>query len=112
MGWAFRILAILTFAINGTCAILTRDRNRAVGSIHKAFSFGLLKRPEFLLLLGWGFFNTLGYVVLLFSLPNYAESIGLTPQQGSLIGALLNLGQGLGRPLIGYFLLGALTLPF
>jgi MFS family permease len=45
----------------------------------------------------------LGYIVLLFSLPNYANSIGLTAKQGSIVGAILNLGQGLGRPPIGYF---------
>ena len=45
----------------------------------------------------------LGYIVLLFSLPNYANSIGLTAHQGSIVGAILNLGQGLGRPPIGYF---------
>jgi MFS family permease len=104
LGWAFRILAIVTFAVNGICAILVRDRNIAIGTIHEAFALRLLKRPEFLLLLGWGFFSLLGYVVLLFSLPNYATSIGLTAQQGSVIGALLNLGQGIGRPfVIGYF---------
>ncbi len=103
IGWAFRILAIVTFAVNGVCAILVRDRNVAIGSIHEAFALRLLKRPEFLLLLGWGFFSLIGYVVLLFSLPNYATSIGLTAQQGSVIGALLNLGQGIGRPNIGYF---------
>jgi len=103
LGWAFRILAIVTFTVNGVCAILVRDRNIAIGSIHEAFALRLLKRIEFLLLLGWGFFSLLGYVVLLFSLPNYATSIGLTAQQGSVIGALLNLGQGVGRPFIGYF---------
>ena len=103
LGWAFRILAIVTFAVNGVCAILVRDRNIDIGSIHEAFALRLLKRPEFLLLLGWGFFSLLGYVILLFSLPNYATSIGLTAQQGSVIGSLLNLGQGLGRPFIGYF---------
>jgi len=45
----------------------------------------------------------LGYIVLLFSLPNYANSVGLTSKQGAIVGALLNLGQGLGRPPIGYF---------
>jgi len=55
------------------------------------------------LLLGYGVFSMLGYIVLLFSLPNYAQSVGLTSRQGALIGALLNLGQGLGRPPIGYF---------
>lgn len=103
LGWAFRILAIVSCAVNCICAILSRDRNKAIGSVHEAFSFRLMKRPEFLLLLGWGFFSLLGYVVLLFSLPNYAASIGLTAQQGSVINALLNLGQGIGRPFIGYF---------
>jgi cyanate permease len=65
-----------------------------VGSVQLAFDFRLFKRMEFLLLLGWGFFSMLGYIVLLFSLPNYARSIGLSAQQGSVIGALLNLGQG------------------
>lgn len=60
-----------------------------------AFDSRLFKRPEFLLLLGWGFFSMLGYIVLLFSLPNYAKTVGLSAAQGSLIGALLNLGQGI-----------------
>ena len=41
--------------------------------------------------------------MLLFSLPNYALSIGLSAKQGSIIGALLNLGQGIGRPIVGLF---------
>jgi len=103
LGWAFRILAILCVTVCTICTILIRDRNKAVGSVQMAFDFRLFKRPEFLLLLGWGFFSMLGYIVLLFSLPNYARSIGLSAQQGSVIGALLNLGQGIGRPFVGYF---------
>lgn len=103
LGWAFRVLAILACAVNGICTILVRDRNKAVGSIQIAFDVRLLKRPEFLLLLGWGFFSMLGYVVLLFSLPSYARSIGLSAKQGSIIGALLNVGQALGRPIVGLF---------
>ena len=101
--WALRILGILACAVNCTCAMLIRDRNKAVGSIQLAFDYTLFKRPAFLLLLGWGFFSMMGYIVLLFSLPNYAISIGLSARQGSIIGALLNLGQGLGRPLVGIF---------
>ena len=33
-------------------------------------------------------------IVLLFSLPNYATSLGFSPEQGALVGAMLNLGQG------------------
>lgn len=86
LGWAFRVLAILACSVCTICTILIRDRNKAVGSIQMAFDVRLFKRLEFLLLLGWGFFSMLGYIVLLFSLPNYARSIGLSAQQGSVIG--------------------------
>ena len=101
IGWAFRILGILAFAVNSVCAILIKDRNKTIGVTQLAFDYTLFKRLEFLLTLGWGFFSMLGYIVLLFSLPNYATSIGLNSKQGSIVGALLNLGQGLGRPAVG-----------
>ena len=103
IGWAFRILGIIAFSVNFLCAILMKDRNKAIGTSQLAFDYTLFKRPEFLLTLGWGFFSMLGYIVLLFSLPSYATSIGLSSKQGSVIGALLNLGQGLGRPCVGVF---------
>lgn len=101
LGWTFRILGILSFAVNVVACNLLRDRNKAIGSRYRAFHLPLLKRPEFILLQAWGMFSLLGYVVVLFSLPNFALSIGLSAHQGSIVGALLNLGQGLGRPVVG-----------
>lgn len=91
--WTFRVLAILAFSVNGIATLLLRDRNKQVGAIHMPFDARLFKRPEYLLVVGWGIFSMFGYVVLLFSLGNYASSIGLTAKQGSNIVALLNLGQ-------------------
>ena len=42
-----------------------------------------------------------GYTILLFSLPSYGRAIGLSANQGSILGAVLNAGQMIGRPLIG-----------
>ncbi|KAL4811218.1 major facilitator superfamily domain-containing protein [Aspergillus unguis] len=103
LSWAFRILGIISCVVNLVCANLLRDRNTAVGSRFKAFHFPLFKRPEFLLYLGWGVFAMLGYVAILFSLANFAVSVGLSAHQSSIISALLNLGQGLGRPFVGMF---------
>ena len=103
IAWAFRILGILAFTVNFICAILIKDRNKTIGSRNIAFDHTLFARKEFLLTLGWGFLSMLGYVVLLFSLPDFAVSVGLSPSQGALVGALLNLGQGLGRPMVGIF---------
>jgi MFS family permease len=101
-GWAFRILAIVSAAACGFSAILIKDRNKAIGAVQIAFHASLLKRPEFLLTLAWGCFSVLGYVALLFSIPSYASTVGLTVSQGSILGAMFNLGGGLGRPAIGY----------
>lgn len=103
IGWAFRILGIVAFTVNIVCALLMKDRNKKIGATQLAFDYRLFKRLEYLLTLGWGFFSMLGYTVLLFSLPSYAISVGLNSRQGSIVGALLNLGQGLGRPLVGIF---------
>ncbi|KAL8761269.1 MAG: hypothetical protein Q9184_002592 [Pyrenodesmia sp. 2 TL-2023] len=103
VGWAFRILGIIAFTVNLVCALLMKDRNKVIGSSQLAFDYRLFARFEYWLLLGWGFFSMLGYIVLLFSLPSYATSIGLSSKQGSIVGALLNLGQGLGRPCVGIF---------
>jgi MFS family permease len=45
----------------------------------------------------------LGYTILLFSLPNFAIYIGLLQQQESIVGAMVNLGMAVGRPMVGYY---------
>lgn len=101
--WAFRILGILAFVVNTICTILIKDRNKIIGSSQLAFDTSMFKRAEYLLLLGWGWFSMLGYVVLVFSLANYANEIGLDASQAALISAFFNLGQAIGRPLVGFF---------
>nr|POE47723.1 putative transporter mch2 [Quercus suber] len=100
---AFRVLGGVSFGVNTVCALLLRDRNKIIGSSQKAFDVSLFKRPEYLLLNAFGFFSMLAYVVLVFSLANYANAIGLNASQASIVSALLNLGQTIGRPPIGYF---------
>lgn len=99
--WAFRVLGICSFTVNLTASSLLRDRNKQTGARHRAFDIGILKRPEFVMLQAWGCFSTLAYTILLFSLSAYGRAIGLSAKQGSILGAILNLGQMLGRPFIG-----------
>jgi MFS family permease len=103
LAWTFRTLAILQFVVCGVCALLLKDRNKQIGSSLASFDIKLLKRPEFILLLGWSFFSMLGYVTLLFSLPNWATTIGLTASQGSIVGAMACLGRAVSRPIVGHF---------
>lgn len=101
--WAFRILGIVAFVVNTVCVILIKDRNKIIGASQLAFDLSLFRRPEYLLLIFYGWFSMLAYVTLIFSLANYANEIGLGASQASLVSAMFNLGQSLGRPVIGYF---------
>lgn len=101
LAWAFRILAILAFVVNGACSLVLRDRNKQVGAVHIAFHMDLFKHFEYWLFLGWGFFILIGYVIVVFSLTDYAQVVGFAASQGSLVSAIFNLSQGLGRPIIG-----------
>ena len=100
--WTYRVLAFCTLAVNLICSILLRDRNTAVQPQKRGFDnlreFGHI---SVVLVILWGTFTELGYIVLLYSLPNYAQSIGLTAKQGSVVGAVLNLGLAFGRPAVG-----------
>ena len=99
--WCFRILAICTCSVNLVACNLVKDRNKQTGARHAAFDLSILKRPEFLLVQGWNYFSMLGYVIVVFSVPAYAKSIGLSASQGGILNAILNLGQMVGRPFIG-----------
>ncbi|KAJ0426779.1 monocarboxylate transporter [Aspergillus carlsbadensis] len=115
--WTFRVLGILAFTVNTTCVLLIRDRNQGnqnraaqhnqaqtgKSKTNVALELGHLKNGNFLLLIGFGIFTIFGYFILIFSLAHYGTEIGLTPSHASLISGLFNLGQAIGRPLIGYF---------
>lgn len=100
--WTFRALGIICLTMTVTAANLLRDRNKAVGSQHRALQVSKFRQPKFDIFVIWGFFSMLGYVVLIFTLPDYAQAAGLSSHQGSIASAMLNLGQCIGRPLTGW----------
>lgn len=87
---SFRVLAGISFVVNAVCCLLLRDRNQAIGSVHLAFSKDLFQSTDFQLLIAWGFCSMIGYTILLYSLPDYSHSIGLTSTQGSIVGAMFS----------------------
>lgn len=80
---------------------LLRNRNHIIRPPMHPFDVRLLRRLPVVLLLGWGFFSMLGYMVLLYSLSDFGRAINLSTAQASSVTALLNLGTMLGRPCIG-----------
>lgn len=100
--WTYRILAICTAVVNFGCSILLKDRNKSVKPRKQGFDLFEFGHISVILIILWGVFTELGYIVLLYSLPNYAGTIGLPAHQGSIVGAVLNVGLGVGRPIIGF----------
>jgi MFS family permease len=101
VAWALRFMGILSGCVLLIACLLLRTRNKIIQPTQRAFDVQLLRRVDVLLLLSWGFISMLGYMTLLFSLANFARSIGLSEQQASTVNALLNLGTAIGRPLTG-----------
>ncbi|KAI7473584.1 MFS monocarboxylate transporter-like protein [Hortaea werneckii] len=102
LAWSLRITGIIGFVANFIGMVLVKDRNHVVKPPQLGFATHLLRRYDCLLLLSWAFVNLLGYMVILYSLSSYAvQVVGLTQAQAGVITAVLNLGTGIGRPLIG-----------
>lgn len=99
--WSLRLTAIISCSLLTIAMLLIRNRNEAIRPAQRGFDFKPLRRLEVALLLSWAFISMLGYISLLFSLPDYAHSIGLSGTQATTVSAILNLGTAVGRPIIG-----------
>ena len=99
----YKILAFCSLGANSVSSILLRSRGSPhVDTRKKTIKLSDFGRMEILLLMLWGTVTEFGYIALFYSLPDYAASIGLSTGQGSIIGAMLNLGLTVGRPIVGY----------
>ena len=101
LAWSLRITGIVCGVMNTVSALLMRNRNTDIRPPQRGFDIMLLRRYDVFLLLAWAFTSMLGYITLLFSLPDFARSIGLNATQAANIAAFLNLGTAIGRPFIG-----------
>ncbi|KAL4862846.1 major facilitator superfamily domain-containing protein [Aspergillus spectabilis] len=110
-GWTYRRLAIVQIAVSSTCVLILRDNDRTDmdnGSGDRerqtrAIDLRVGRRYEVWLFLACSFFSVLGFMVIWFSLSTYSHSIGLTTAQGSIATAVMNVGQIVGQPLVGYY---------
>ena len=99
--WALRITGLTSFAMLLVATCLIRDRNKIVRPTIHPFDVEILKRYQVWMVLGWSVFSLLGYMVLLYSLGNYARTLGLNQAQSGIVITMVNLGTGIGRMFIG-----------
>ncbi|KAL6718165.1 hypothetical protein ACLMJK_004253 [Lecanora helva] len=101
LAWSLRITGIVCGVMNTLSALLFRNRNKTIKPPQRGFDTKLLRRYDVMLLLAWAFISMLGYITVLFSLSDFARSIGLNATQAAAVLAFLNLGTAAGRPFIG-----------
>ena len=101
LAWSLRITGIVAGTMNVIATLIIRDRNKAIKPPQLGFDTKLLRRYDILLLLSWAFISMLGYITILFSLSDFARSIGLSASKAAAVSAFLNLGTAIGRPLVG-----------
>jgi MFS family permease len=108
--WTYRILSLCSLVAKLGALLLLREVHHGRGDAQRVtarqdlhFRIRDFIQFEVLLVVFWGMATELGYITLMYSIPSFATSIGLTPTQGSITNAILNLGQGIGRPPLGYF---------
>lgn len=99
--WTLRTTGLITLVATLTATAFIRDRNHHIRPPQLAFDVGLIRRYEVALLLLWAFVSMFGYITLLFSLSDFALSIGLSRAQATNMVGILNLGTAVGRPIIG-----------
>ena len=100
--WTYRVLALCTFIVNLICSILLKEPKGFVKTPRQAFDRREFGHVSVLLIIVWGWCTEMGYIVLLYSLPTYARSIGLSAHQGAVVGAVLNIGLAFARPIVGF----------
>ena len=101
LGWTLRITSFAVFIMNSVATMLIRNRNNYVHPTQRVFDVKLLQIYEVRLLLLWSFVSMFGYIALMFSLPEFGKSIGLSDSKAATQAAFLNLGAAIGRPIIG-----------
>ncbi|CAH2353415.1 uncharacterized transporter Esbp6p [[Candida] railenensis] len=113
--WALRMCAFVTgFVAIIACSIMKPRNHKPLPlkvTLTREFIFSNAKtifsvsvfRDYALVLLGiWFGICLLGYILVLFSVSSYGISVGLSAFQGSILTAVMNAGQFIGRPSCGF----------
>ncbi|ODV60187.1 MCT family MFS transporter, partial [Ascoidea rubescens DSM 1968] len=108
--WALRMVGIVTTFVSLISSILITPRNYCKSKISWSrsrqqfliiFDISVIYEPSIQIIAFWFGLVLLGYILIIYSLSDYAITIGLSQHQGSVIIAVLNTGQAVCRPVLG-----------
>ncbi|CAK9441513.1 uncharacterized protein LODBEIA_P53810 [Lodderomyces beijingensis] len=112
--WALRMVGLVCLATALFCGLLMRPRNYRLPSVKERFSsqfiktnarvifdIKVFKNGGIRLVALWFAIALVGYTLMLFSVSSYASSVGLSHSQASVMTAVMNAAQIVGRPTMG-----------
>ena len=100
--WALRAQSIIGFGLTWIAIIAARSK---ASKHHIEFNFidiTVLKTAGFYLLLFFVLTCIFGYVIVLYTLSNFTQSLGYSEHQGAIVSAMVQVGSFFGRPAVGY----------
>ncbi|CUM65811.1 uncharacterized protein PRCAT00003459001 [Priceomyces carsonii] len=100
--WALRAQAIISASLVTIAVMCVRTRSKHSKIIFTPFDLETIKCAGFWLLCFYNITCVLGYVIVLYSMSNYARSLGYSEYQGAIVSTMVQVGFCYGRPLIGY----------
>ncbi|KAI5960120.1 uncharacterized protein KGF55_004843 [Candida pseudojiufengensis] len=99
--WALRAQAIIGFGITWIAILLVRSK----ASTHKLefnlFEFSVFKFAGVYYIICFVLCCIFGYVILLYTLANWVQTLGYSSYQASIVSAMVQVGSLFGRPCVG-----------
>lgn len=110
--WALRTQAIISCVLVLIACVFIRTKSKHHKVEFTAYDKECVHNTGFWILSFYLAMTMFGYVVVMYSLADFTVSLGYTARQGSIAGAMLQVGFCIGRPLAGYLsdFLGPLTI--
>ncbi|RCK64810.1 putative transporter ESBP6 [Candida viswanathii] len=112
--WALRMVGIVCLFAALVSAVIMKPRNVkqpplkstmtkqfVIESFKAIFDPKVFRIPGICIIAVWFALALMGYTLMLFSLSSYASSVGLTHSQASVLTAVMNAAQIIGRPSMG-----------
>jgi len=96
--WALRVQSILCFCLTWISIFLLRSRIESKNSLYDS---EIMRSVGFWVFCLYYIFCMLGYVIVLYGMANFTTSLGYTPYQGSIASAMVQVGNLVGRPIVG-----------
>lgn len=104
--WSLRVMGIIGgVVLLMSFIIFVPNRKIKYGfkrNVRRQFNLSIFKLYPLSILAIWFGMTYMAYIILLFTLAPYARNLGLTSTQGTHITLILNVGQTVGRPFMGF----------